>query len=79
MYDKPTLVRICSMTVKNKTSELRIQNRSATMLWANSINVVLSYVKRIRKNGQLLSIVEYPLQQGLYGLMCKNASVSNPG
>ena len=49
MYDKTTPVRICSTIEKHKMFELQIQNRSATMLCANSTNVVLLYVERIYK------------------------------
>ena len=78
MYDKTTLVCICSTIVKLQTSELRIQNRSATTLCANSTNIVLSYVEHTHKNGQSLSIVGHPLQQWLHGLTFKNAPVSDP-
>ena len=58
-----------------------MENKSVTMLSANSTNVVLSYVERISKSGQSLSTVAYALQHpcmhhGLHGLMCKNAPVS---
>ena len=79
MYDKTTLVRIRRKIVKHESSELWIQNRSATMLCANSTNVVLSYVERIHKNWQSLSIVGHPLQLWLHGLNFKNAPVSDPG
>ena len=79
MYDKTTLVRICSKIVKHEASELRIQNRSVMILCANSTNIVLSYVERIRKNGPSLSIVGHPLQLWLHGLIFKNAPVSDPG
>ena len=79
MYDKTSQVRIRSKIVKHERSKLWIQNRSATMLCANSTNAVLSCVERIHKNWKSLSIVGHPLPPWLHGLIFKHLPVSDPG